>query len=118
MGTLSGLQRIGAESASQGAGETGVSEHLEEVRVEMVTHPWTGITGTDAPMGTKVDGEKIIPKGFHILPRRWVMERTNAWMTHHRRLSRDVEGTHTSSEAFLSLAMSTRMLARFARDHP
>jgi transposase len=84
----------------------------------MVNHPWTGMKGTYAPIGTKVDWDKIIPKGFHILPRRWVIERTNAWITQKRRLSRDCEGTSTSREAFIYLAMSTLMVARLARARP
>jgi transposase len=70
--------------------EDWVKEHLG-VRLEIVKHPWTGIRGTWAPQGVKVDWEKIIPKGFHVLPRRWVVERTFSWITRHRRLSRDFE---------------------------
>jgi len=46
------------------------------------------------------------------------VERTNAWITRHRRLSRDFEGTYTSSEAFIYLAMTRIMLARLARARP
>ena len=46
------------------------------------------------------------------------MERTNAWITHHRRLSRDFEGTHSSSEAFIYLAMIRIMLSRLVRARP
>jgi putative transposase len=49
---------------------------------------------------------------------RWVVERTNAWITRHRRLSRDCEGTHSSGEAFIYLAMTRIMLARLARARP
>ena len=91
-----------------------VKEYLG-VRLEVVKHPWTGIRGVWAPQDAKIDWDKIMPKGFHVLPRRWVIERTNAWITHHRRLSRDFEGTHTSSEAFIYLAMSRLMVSRLAR---
>jgi putative transposase len=77
-----------------------VKEHLH-VRLEVVKHPWTGLRAIWVKEGEEVDWDQIIPKGFHVLPRRWVVERTNAWITHHRRLSRDFEGTHTSSEAFI-----------------
>jgi transposase len=60
----------------------------------------------------------ILTRGFHVLKWRWVVERTNAWITHHRRLSRDFEGTHSSSEAFIYLAMTRIMLARLARACP
>ncbi len=49
---------------------------------------------------------------------RWVVERTNAWITRHRRLSRDFEGTHTCGEAFIYLAMTRIMGARLARARP
>jgi putative transposase len=118
VGTLPRLQLIWADSAYQGTFEDWVKEHLAGVRVEIVNHPWTGIKGTYAPVGEKVDWDKIIPKGFHILKRRWLIERTNAWITHHRRLSRDFEGTHTSSEAFIYLAMSKLMVSRLAHKPP
>lgn len=91
-----------------------VKEHLG-VRLEIVKHAWTGIRGVWAPEGTKVDWDKIIPKGFHVLPKRWVVERTFAWLTRHRRLSRDFEGTYSSGEAFIYLAMTRRMVSKLAR---
>jgi len=63
----------------------------------------------------EVDWDKIIPKGFHILPKRWIIERTNAWITRCRRLSRDYEGTYSSSESLIYLSMSKLMVARLAR---
>jgi putative transposase len=118
VGKLPRLRLMWADSAYQGTFEDWVKEHLAGVRVEIVNHPWTGIKGTYAPIGTKVDWDKIIPRGFHLLPRRWLIERTNAWITHSRRLSRDFEGTHTSSEAFIYLAMSKLMVSRLAHKHP
>jgi transposase len=50
-------------------------------------------------------------KGFQVLPRRWVVERTFAWFGRNRRLARDFERTITSSEAWLYLA-SVQLLAR------
>jgi putative transposase len=117
LGHLPRLQVIWADSGYQGKFEAWVNHLLGGVRLEIVTHPWTGIKGTWAPVGTKVDWNTIIPKGFHILPKRWIIERTNAWITHQRRLSRDFEGTHSSSEAFIYLTMSKLMVARLTRDH-
>jgi Transposase DDE domain len=39
--------------------------------------------------------------GFHVLPRRWVVERTFAWFGRNRRLAKDFERTIASSEAWL-----------------
>jgi putative transposase len=50
-------------------------------------------------------------QGFHVLPRRWVVERTFAWLGRSRRLSKDYERKPTSSEAQVYIA-SGRLLLR------
>jgi putative transposase len=52
--------------------------------------------------------------GWQVLPSRWVLERTFAWLTRWRRLARDQEGLPQSSEAFLPLSASRRMLSLLA----
>ena len=54
-------------------------------------------------------------KGFVVLPRRWVVERTFAWLNHNRRLSKDYEGCTTTSESMIYLAMIRLMLRRLSR---
>jgi putative transposase len=54
-------------------------------------------------------------KGFQVLPKRWVIERTFAWLTRNRRLARDYERLAQSSEAFIYLAMIRLGLRRLAR---
>jgi putative transposase len=66
--------------------------------------------------GVKVDWQKLLPpKGFVVLPRRWVVERSFAWISHNRRMSKDYERLCASGEAFVYAAMSRLMLRRLAR---
>jgi transposase len=52
--------------------------------------------------------------GFQVLPRRWVVERTFAWLTRNRRLARDYERLPATSEAFIYVAMIRLMVKRLA----
>jgi putative transposase len=51
-------------------------------------------------------------KGFQVLPKRWVVERTFAWLSFHRRMSKDYEYLPETSEALIRIAMIRLMLAR------
>lgn len=51
-------------------------------------------------------------KGFVVLPRRWVVERTFSWLNNCRRLSKDYEALTDTSEAFIYIAMTRLMLRR------
>jgi transposase len=46
--------------------------------VEVVQHPWTGLKGVWTPQEVQVEPEQIKPKGFQVLPRRWVVEKTHS----------------------------------------
>ena len=80
----------------------------EEVLMEWARREW-------AKEGVKVDWEKFMPaRGFRVLPRRWVVERTIAWIDQNRRMSKDYERLPESGEAFIYVAMSCLMLRRLA----
>ncbi len=53
--------------------------------------------------------------GFRVLKRRWVVERTFAWLGRWRRLSKDYEQATSSSEAWIELAMVHLMARRLAK---
>ncbi len=55
-------------------------------------------------------------KGFTVLPRRWVVERTFAWLGKYRRLAgRDYETNPRNSEAWIKICLSNLMLRRLAK---
>ena len=55
-----------------------------------------------AKEGVAVDWQKLLPpKGFVVLPRRWVVERTLSWIDQQRRMSKDYERSCASGEAFV-----------------
>jgi putative transposase len=55
-------------------------------------------------------------KGFLVLPKRWIVERTFAWLGNYRRLSKDYEYLPRTSEAMVYLAMIHLMLRRLSRN--
>jgi putative transposase len=56
------------------------------------------------------------PSGFHVLPHRWVIERTFAWISRNRRLAKDYETLPETGESFIYMAMSRILLKRLAKD--
>ncbi len=56
-----------------------------------------------------------VAKGFEVLPRRWVVERTFAWLGRNRRLAKDFEATIASAHAWLMIASIQLLLRRIAR---
>ncbi len=66
--------------------------------------------------GVAVDWRKLVPpEGFVVLPRRWVVERTIAWIDQQRRMSKDYERLCASGEALVYAAMIRLMTRRFVR---
>ena len=53
-------------------------------------------------------------KGFNVLPKRWIVERTFGWLNFSRRLSKDYEHNHRSSETIIYIAMIHLMTKRLA----
>jgi putative transposase len=69
-----------------------------------------------AKEGITVDWQKLLPsKGYLVLPRRWVVERTLSWIDQQRRMSKDYERLSASGEALVYAAMIRLMTRRLAR---
>lgn len=80
--------------------------------LEVVKHWWTGVHGFWCPPDQE---PPEIPAGFHVLPRRWVVERTFAWLVTNRRLAVDYERLPSTDETFIYMAMSRILLRRLAK---
>ena len=97
MATLFGLYpfllKLYADGGYQGKTfQDGVKEALQQVSVEIVKRPAV--------------------KGFIVLPKRWIVERTIAWLNRCRRLAKDWENLTRTALAFLRLASIRLMLRR------
>ena len=71
-----------------------------------------------AAVGLRVEVVSKPPgqKGFVVLPRRWVVERTFAWLGKYRRLAgRDYETNPRNSEAWIKVCLSNLMLRRLGK---
>jgi putative transposase len=77
--------------------------------IEMVRRPGRSKEEPSVSERTEVKADLPGSSGFRPLPRRWVIERSLAWITRWRRLARDHEGLPQRSEAFLKLSARRRM---------
>lgn len=109
-GQLPRLRHIWADSAYSGKAREWI-EATVGCTVESIKHWWTGVRWVWVGPG---QAPPTIPTGFHILPRRWVVERTFAWLLMYRRLSKDYEELPATSQALIYLAMSRLMVKRLA----
>jgi transposase len=115
-----------------GAGTSDRTAGREVLRAAKQRHPDLGLAWVDGGYANAVD-DSIIGwsrentgievtvvkrtddvKGFTVLPWRWVVERTNAWISAHRRLAREYERLTETAEAMLDLAMIDIMGNRLA----
>lgn len=108
------LEVIWADLSYQGRFQLWARRLLRQVHVDVANSPISLASGDEATKGKP----PAVSKGYVPRVRRWVVERTHAWITHFRRLARDYEGTYSSSEAFIQLAMSKLMLARLTSACP
>lgn len=110
------LKLIWADSAHKKGGFVAWVKEAFGWEVEIAEHPWSGLRGVWAPKDAVIDWEKIRPSGFHVLKWRWIVERTFAWLSTWRRISKDYEVLPSSEEAWISLAMIQLMVRRLAQN--
>jgi transposase len=100
-----------------------LAEQIQEVTGEMVEVAFVdqGYTGADPAADAAAQGIRLevvmLPeakRGFVLLPKRWIVERSNAWMARFRRLARDYERLPETLAGLHFLAFAILMLARFA----
>jgi putative transposase len=85
----------------------------EELGIDLeVVYPWWRQLQRYAPKVLEAVGYRA---GFHVLPRRWVVERSIAWLNRSRRLCKDYERWPATSEALVYLAGIRLLLARLTR---
>jgi putative transposase len=76
---------------------------------------WPSILGESCPLQVEIVERPPGTSGFKLLPHRWIVERTFAWLTHFRRLSKDYEYWVYTSDAMIYAAMVRLMLGRLTR---
>jgi putative transposase len=122
-GLFTRLSHLWVDAGYRGRGKRWAEEVLG-VSVEVVRKPQKPVpekvaeawAAEWAKEGKEVDWQRLMPpKGFQVLPRRWVVERTFSWLGQNRRMSKDYERLPESSEAFVYVAMSRLMVRRLAR---
>ncbi|MGH3145368.1 MAG: IS5 family transposase [Rubrobacter sp.] len=103
----------------RGKGQDWVERALG-LAAQIVRHPpkprYVWVPEGEEPDWDDLEARGLLPKpGFRVLPRRWVVERSFAWMGQNRRMSKDYEGVPESGEAFMYAAMVRLMARRLAR---
>jgi putative transposase len=117
------LSHLWLDAGYEGRGKRWAEEVLG-LSVEVVRRPlkpapekvakiWAEVWAKE---GKEIDWQRLLPpRGFKVLPRRWVIERTFAWLCHNRRMSKDYERLCATSEAFVYVAMTRLMVGRLTR---
>jgi putative transposase len=122
-GVLSHLKHLWLDAGYEGSGKRWAEEVLG-LSVEVVRKPQKPVPEKVAKVwakewtkeGKKIYWERLMPpRGFKVLPRRWVVERTFSWLDQNRRMSKDYERLCATGEAFIYVAMTRLMVRRLAR---
>jgi putative transposase len=107
------MEKVWVNQGSTGKGKTWIETHMGWTVEVVERSPRRGWIMTQDQGLVKVS----LPKTFEHLPRRWVVERTIAWIGRSRRLSKDYEYLTSSSEAMVYLTMLRLILTRLAKQN-
>jgi putative transposase len=123
LGLILGIM-VSPANTPERAGAQGLLERtlgwLQWLRLLWVDGEYSGeefahwVKGIRSKLAVEVVKRSEDNKGFKILRRRWIVERTFAWLMRHRRLVRDYETTESSAEAWAYIAMIRIQLRRLA----
>jgi putative transposase len=79
---------------------------------------WVRALRPQRPIGLEITKRSDKAKGFVVIPKRWIVERTFGWFNRYRRLSKDYELLPATSEAIIQVTMIHLMIRRLARIAP
>jgi len=111
-GVLPRLEHIWADQGYTGAFQAWV-EREQGVKLEVVYPWWRQIKRYDPELFAQLE----LSSTFNVLPRRWVVERTLAWLGRNRRLSKDYERQERTTEALFCLGVIRPLLRRLKAAH-
>ena len=104
------LQRIWADQGATGELQRWAAERYG-ITLEVVYPPLRQLKRY-AP---DVLAEMENASGFHVIPKRWIVERTFGWLSRNRRVSKDYERKVQTSETLIAVAMIRLLVARLGR---
>lgn len=118
MAKVPGLKKLFTDEGYAGKCKARLEHTHPGLHVEVARHP------RNRSVGVRVQGQPtlphltFVPKTFVPLPKRWVIERTNAWNDRPRRLAKDQERTISSATAWIWFAEGRRLLRRLVAAAP
>jgi putative transposase len=102
------LERVWADQGYRGAGLRAWAGEVAGIALDVVYPPWRQLERYGL-------ADSQPPPGFRVIPRRWVVERSLAWLGRNRRLAKDYERLPATEEALVYLASIRLLLQRLAK---
>lgn len=95
----------------------GIKFRMPRLRTIWADNGYAGedLAGYVSEDGYEIKVVKRTQRSFVVQPKRWIVERTFAWMDQNRRMSKDYERHPQTSEALMEIAMTRLMLRRWTK---